>query len=51
MAVIRALSLELSRMRPLTIGNVAQIDDSIILYVISMTCWRRERNWDRTFST
>jgi hypothetical protein len=49
--VIRALSLEFARMETLTVGNVAQIDDIPIIYAISMTCWRRERNWGRTFST
>ena len=42
--LIRALSLEFSRIQTLTVGNVAQIDDIQILSVISMTCWRRE--WD-----
>ena len=31
-------------MRTLTVGNVAQIDDVPILYVISMTCRRSERD-------
>ena len=31
-------------MRPLTFGNVAQIDDVQIIYVISMTSWRTK--WD-----
>src|SRR6266446_8647575 len=47
MAIIRALSLEFSRMQTLTVGNVAQIDVAPILAAISMTCWRtkRDSNW------
>ena len=44
LAVIRALSLELSRKRSLTSGNVAHFGDVTIVSVISRTCWRRE--WD-----